>query len=123
MGDVLAYVAAGAVALWGVAHVVPTSTVVRGFGDIDSDNRRIITQEWIAEGLTMWFVAALVIGATVFGSDRSETHWVYGASACMLVAVGVLTTVTGARTQVAWFKICVLVMGMSAALLVAASVV
>jgi len=124
VGDVLAYLAAGIVALWGVAHVAPTSAVVKGFGDIDPDNRRVIAQEWIAEGFTMWFDAALVIGATVIGgAHQSETRWVYRASACMLVAVGVLTAVTGARTRVIWFKICVLVMGIGAALLVAASVV
>jgi hypothetical protein len=40
---ILAYLAAIVVALWGVAPAIPTMNVVRGFGDISSDNRRVIT--------------------------------------------------------------------------------
>ena len=39
----------------------------------------------------------------------------------MLVALGVLTALTGARTAVIWFKICPFLLIGSAALLVAAS--
>ena len=41
------YVGAGLTALWGIAHLVPTKSVVDGFGDISEDNRHIITMEWI----------------------------------------------------------------------------
>jgi hypothetical protein len=40
---ILAYLAAIVVALWGVAPAIPTMNVARGFGDISSDNRRVIT--------------------------------------------------------------------------------
>jgi hypothetical protein len=122
MSAALAYAASAIVTLWGVAHVVPTARVVQGFADTSEDNRRVITQEWIAEGFTMWFIASLVIGITaISGSHQSSSHWDYGASACMLVAVGALTSVTGARTGVIWFKICPVVMVVSAILLIAAS--
>jgi len=35
----------------GIAHLIPTRSVARGFGDISPDNRRIITMEWIGEGV------------------------------------------------------------------------
>jgi len=34
--------------VWGVAHIVPTKSVVKGFGPTSEENRRIITMEWIA---------------------------------------------------------------------------
>jgi len=49
---ILLYVGAGLITLWGIAHIAPTKAVVNGFGQIFQDNRRIITMEWIAEGLT-----------------------------------------------------------------------
>jgi hypothetical protein len=120
--EALAYVSAGAVALWGIAHVIPTRQVVSGFGRISRDNRLVITQEWVAEALTMWFIAGVVVIATsVAGSGEPITVWVYRAAAIMLAAVGALTAVTGAKTPVVWFKICPVLLGSSAALLLAAS--
>ena len=59
MGSTLAYLRASVVALWDLAHAIPTSKVVRDFGDISTDNRRVITRQWVAEALTMWFVVPL----------------------------------------------------------------
>lgn len=101
--------------------MLPTARVVHGFDDTSHDNRLVITQEWIAEAMTMWFIAAVVVIATaVGGSGHSLTDWVYGASAVMLLAVAVLTTVTGARTPVIFFKICPVLQVATAALLLAA---
>ena len=122
MSAALAYVAAGLVALWGVAHVLPTAKVVEGYGDTSRDNRLVITQEWIAEAMTMWFMAAVVVFATAVGGSRSGlTDGIYRISSVMLVAMAALTAVTGARTAVIFFKICPLLLGVVAALLVAAS--
>jgi hypothetical protein len=40
--EVLAYLAAGLVALWGVSHAIPTRQVVAGFEPITADNRLVI---------------------------------------------------------------------------------
>ncbi len=122
MTTILAYVAAALVGLWGVAHVIPTLQVVAGFAPVTADNRRIIMQEWLAEGFTMWGLAAIVIVATAVGGTASEvTMWVYRVTAGLLVALAVLTSVTGARTRVVWFKICPVLLSGSAVLLLAAS--
>ncbi|MEX2720884.1 MAG: hypothetical protein Q6362_005635, partial [Candidatus Wukongarchaeota archaeon] len=64
--DLFLYTGALVIIFWGVAHIVPTKNVVDGFGSISEDNKQIITQEWIAEGLTMVFIGLLVLFITFF---------------------------------------------------------
>lgn len=121
MDTVIAYVAAAVIAVWGIAHVIPTRQVVAGFGAISADSGRIITQEWLAEAIAMWGIAAFVIAATAVSGGGDLRAWVYRVAAGLLVAIGVLTALTGARTPVAWFKVCPVVMAAGAALLLTAS--
>ena len=122
MATVLAYAAGGLVTLWGVAHVIPTRRVLASFDPISSDNRRVILQEWLAEALTMWGMATVVVVVTVVAGARADaTEWVYRATALLLVSLAGLTALTGARTHVIWFKICPVLLTASAGLLVAAS--
>ncbi|MBT8241218.1 MAG: hypothetical protein KJN63_08325, partial [Acidimicrobiia bacterium] len=108
--------------LWGVSHIIPTRNVVAGFGNITNDNRLIITMEWVAEGLSFIFVAAL-IGAITWSSGASDVAQavVYRVSSGFLIAVGVWTAMTGARTAVIWFKMCPVVMAIASPLLLTAS--
>jgi hypothetical protein len=123
MNEVLAYVAAALVALWGLAHAIPTSQVVAGFEPITPDNRRVLIQEWLAEAFSMWGIAAVIVVSTIVGgSDSAVTQWVYRVAAGLLVALAMLTTLTGARTPVIWFKVCPVLLSVSAALLLLASV-
>jgi len=48
--QILLYTGAAMTLIWGVSHLFPTKSVVKGFGDITIDNKRIITMEWITEG-------------------------------------------------------------------------
>ena len=122
MDEILAYVAAGLVGLWGVSHAIPTRQVVAGFEPITRDNRLVITQEWLAEAFTMWSPAvAVVLTTAVEGADSDATVWLYRVVAGLLVAIAALTALTGARTPVIWFKICPVLLSSSAALLVVAS--
>ncbi len=120
----MALTAAAIVFVWGVSHIIPTRQVVAGFGDIGADNRRIITMEWVAEGLSFGFVAVLT--AIVALSDsvpESAENVVYRVSAGFLILIGIWTAVTGARTGVIWFKMCPVVMTVSSALLITAGFV
>ena len=122
MASLLAYAAGIIVAMWGVAHAVPTRQVLAGFAPITADNRRIVHQEWLAEAFTMWGIAALVIVVTaISGTDSGTRSWVYRIAGGLLVALAVLTALTGARTKVIWFKVCPVLLASSAVLLVAAS--
>ena len=122
MAGPLAYLAGAIVALWGVAHAVPTRKVLAGFAPITADNRRIVAQEWLAEAFTMWGIAAMVIVVTAAGgTDTGARVWVYRIAAGLLIALATLTALTGARTPVVWFKICPVLLASSAILLLAAS--
>jgi hypothetical protein len=122
VSSVLAYLSAGIVGLWGIAHVLPTARVIRGFDDTSHDNQLVITQEWIAEAMAMWFIAAVIVLVTSLGgSQHFVVDWVYRASAIMLFAVAALTAMTGARTAVIFFKICPVLLSVTASLLLAAS--
>ncbi len=122
MAAILAYLAGTVVALWGVAHAVPTRQVLAGFAPVTADNRRILLQEWLAEAFTMWGVAALVLTVTAAGGTGSDVRaWVYRIAAGLLIALAALTALTGARTAVIWFKICPFLLAGSAILLVTAS--
>ena len=122
MNAVLAYLSAALIAAWGTAHAIPTRQVLAGFGPITPDNRRIIQQEWLAEAITMWGLAAVIIAATAAGGTNADVRaWVYRAVSALLIALAALTAFTGARTPVIWFKICPVLLTVTAAMLLAAS--
>lgn len=110
MNDILIFIGAAIITIWGIAHIVPTRSVVAGFGPISADNRRLITMEWIAEGITLCFIGVLVIFITITGGSRNPVSLnVYRASALMLIVMAILTAFTGARTSVIPIKICPIV--------------
>jgi hypothetical protein len=124
VAEALIYGGAIIVSLWGVAHLIPTNSVVVGFGSISLDNRRVLTMEWVAEGLTMLFVGALVAAVTLAaGAGDSVAVLVYRLAAGLLSGIGVLTALTRARTRVGWFKACPLVMATVATLLLVGSAI
>jgi len=121
--DVILYIGAIAITLWGIAHIVPTKSVVSGFGAISEDNKRIITMEWVAEGLALCFIGLLVLFITILGgADNAVSIIVYRISALMLIIMAGLTLLTGARTSIVPIKICPLVKATVAILFILGSV-
>jgi hypothetical protein len=107
INTILLYAGAIIITLWGIAHIVPTKSIVRGFGDISLDNKRTITMEWIAEGLTLCFIGLLVFFVTLLaGPGNYVSVIVYYACITMLIVLAVLSFFTGARTSVVPMKIC-----------------
>ncbi len=105
--DILLYVGSAGIALWGVGHLVPTKSIVSGFGPIPEDSKRIITMEWIAEGLTLCFVGLLAGFLTLSGYSSSPVALaVYRACAAMLLVMAGLSLLTGARTSILPMKAC-----------------
>lgn len=105
--SILLYLGSIIIILWGIAHIVPTGKVVDGFGDISPDNRRIITMEWIAEGLTLIFIGIVALTMVLqFGSNHEAATLTARICAGMLVALAVLSQLTGARTSVVPMKLC-----------------
>jgi len=120
--EVLVYLGSAIVVAWGIGHIIPTRSVVAGFGDLTIDNRRIITMEWIAEGLALCFLG--VLGALVVfsgGLESSVGRAVLRATALMLFGMAALTAATGARTSIGPIKACPIVKSVVAALFMAAA--
>jgi hypothetical protein len=123
VSDALLYAGSAIITLWGIAHIVPTKNVVNGFGTISEDNKRIITMEWVAEGLTLCFIGLLVLFITILGDSQNDTSLiVYRASAAMLIAMAGWTAITGARTPIVPIKICPFVKTVVAILFILGSV-
>ena len=107
INDILLYAGSAVIILWGIAHIAPTKSVVSGFGRISEDNKRIITMEWIAEGLTLCFIGIVVLLITYLeGVQNSVSILVFQLCGLMLFIMAGLTTMTGARTSVIPIKIC-----------------
>ena len=103
----LLYSGSAVIFLWGVGHLVPTRNVVAGFGELTPDNARIITMEWVAEGLTLCFLGLVVaVLTTILGPDEPATHLVARACAAMLLVLAALSAFTGARTTILPMKLC-----------------
>jgi hypothetical protein len=53
------YAGAFLLVAWGIAHIVPTPSVIRDLGPISAENKRIVVMEWAVEGLTLCFIGSL----------------------------------------------------------------
>jgi len=93
--------------IWGVDHLIPTKSVVNGFGNISVDNTNIITMEWITEGFALIFIGLLVIIVTIVNTSPNKiTKAVYLLTFAMLVAMSVLSFFTGFKVDFLPFKLC-----------------
>ena len=100
--DIVPYVGSSVIMLWGIAHIIRTRHIVRGFEPTSVDNRRIMTMEWVAEGLTLIFIGLLVFFARFFYGGCPLT---YPMCALMLLVMAAWTALTGGRTSDAFLKI------------------
>ena len=119
MNELLLYIGSSIIIVWGIAHLVPTKIIVDGFGEISGDNRKILTMELIAEGLSLIFLGTLVLLVTVIGGAGNEvSKLVFWISAVMLLVMALVTALTGARTSGIPYKICPFVKTTAAVLII-----
>lgn len=122
IGDILIYCGSAIIILWGIAHLAPTKSIVKGFGEISQDSKHIITMEWIAEGLTLIFIGVLALLMTILqGTLNPATLYVYRISAGMLIVLAVLSALTGARVKILPMRLCPVVKTITAILFVLGS--
>jgi hypothetical protein len=103
--------------LWGVAHLVATRGVVAVFGPLTTDNRRIITMEWIVEGVALISTAAFVAVATAIQPEATVSSAVYIVAIGTLVALAGISLFTGFKMAFLPFRLCPFIFGLSAALI------
>jgi hypothetical protein len=117
MDLILLYLGSGLTVIWGVAHLFPTKSVVQGFGEISIDNKRIITMEWIIEGLALIFIGVLVATVTVIDPSNVVSTAIYFISVIMLLVMALLSLFTGFRVSFLPFKLCPFIFTTSAVLI------
>jgi len=104
--SLLTYAASLMVLGWGIAHLFPTKSVVAAFGDISADNKRIVTMEWITEGVALIFIGVLVAIATYLDRTSLLAKAVYLTTIVALNVLSVVSLFTGFRNSFIPFKLC-----------------
>jgi hypothetical protein len=102
---------------WGVAHLFPTKNVVRGFGDISLDNQRIITMEWIIEGVALIFLGLLIASVTFVDHSSAVSRVVYWLSSIVLIVLSMISLMTGSKIKFLPFRLCPAIFGISSILI------
>ena len=102
----LLYLAAFLTTAWGVAHLFPTRNVVKGFGNISLDNRRVITMEWINEGATLIFIGGLTAAVTLIDPSSLLARTVYWLTIIMLNALSIISLFTGFKVNFLPYRLC-----------------
>lgn len=115
---VLLYLGAAFTALWGISHLFPTRSVVKGFGNISVDNQRIITMEWIVEGVSLIFIGVLVAMVTIIDPTNSVSTAVYLLSTLGLLVLAMVSLFTGFKIKFLPFRLCPVIFTVSAILIV-----
>jgi hypothetical protein len=103
--------------IWGIAHLFPTKNVVKNFGDISTDNKRIITMEWIIEGISLVFIGVLTILIAITDSPSNLSRYIYMTIIVMLVTLSIVSFFTGFRVKFLPYKICPVIFLTSAILI------
>ena len=118
LNELLLYLGSALPLLWGAAHLFATKSVVKGFGDISLDNRRIITMEWIVEGVALIFIGVLTASVTYADRASVVSTVVYWLSFGVLNTLSVISLLTGFRVSFVPFKLCPAIFTTAAILLI-----
>ena len=113
----LLYVAAALTGLWGIAHLFAIRGVVAGFGELTPDNRRIITMEWIVEGVALVSLAALVAVVTAVDPEAAASSAAYAVAIATLLVLALVSLATGFRIAFLPFRLCPFIFTLSAVLI------
>lgn len=120
MNELWLLIAAGILALWGTAHLVKTRAVVAGFHPISPDNLRVLTMEWINEGATLVFIAALVAAIAVTDASSDGAQAVLWVTVVMLNAMSAVSLFTGFRVDFIAYRLCPVIFSGASLLIVLA---
>ena len=117
MNQALLYVAAGLTGLWGVAHLFATRGVVRGFGEISPDNKRLITMEWVVEGVALVAIGVLVVVVTAIDRSAEVATGAFSVAIGTLVVLALVSLFTGFRVRFLPYRLCPVIFTVSAVLI------
>jgi hypothetical protein len=92
--------------VWGVTHFFPTGAIVKGFGSISEDNRRIIAMEWITEGVALVFIGSVALTATIVEPAAPVSVALYWICVAGLNVLSIVSLFTGFRVRFLPFRLC-----------------
>ncbi len=118
-GEVITYIGSSLLIVWGAAHLFPTGSIVRNFGEISADNKRTITMEWITEGAALIFTGILVALATYLDRSGAAAQVVYWVSFGFLNILSLVSLFTGFKNSFIAFKLCPFIFSGSSVLIIA----
>jgi hypothetical protein len=121
INQILLYLGSAMLVFWGIAHLFPTKSVVRGFGEISLDNRRIITMEWIIEGVSLVFIGVLTASVTYIDRTDLISRVVYWLSFAVLNTLSIISLFTGSKVSFIPFKLCPVIFTTSSILIILGS--
>jgi len=114
INQILIYIGSGLSIVWGISHLFPTRSVVKGFGDITMDNKHIITMEWITEGIFLIFIGLLCAGSSLLFPASFNALYIYLLSSIFLVILAIVSLMTGFKINFLPFKLCPFIFSVSA---------
>jgi len=117
VNQALLYVAAGLTGVWGISHLFATKGVVRDFGGISTDNRRVITMEWIVEGVALITIAALVAVVTAIDYATRVATGAFAVAIGALIVLSIVSLFTGSRIRFLPYRLCPIIFTASAVLI------
>ena len=117
VSQILFYIGSGITIIWGITHLFPTKSIVKGFGEISTDNKNIITMEWIVEGVALIFIGFIVLGITIIEPADNSAAFVYFSSVVILFVLAVISLFTGFKINFLPFKLCPYLFSVSAILI------
>jgi hypothetical protein len=117
VSQILFYIGSGITIIWGISHLFPTKSIVKGFGEISTDNKNIITMEWIVEGVALIFIGFIVLGITIIEPANNSAAFVYFSSVVILFVLAVISLFTGFKINFLPFKLCPYLFSVSAILI------
>jgi hypothetical protein len=118
INQVFLYIGSVFTLVWGVAHLFPTKSVVNGFGAISLDNKRIITMEWIIEGVFLIFIGVLCSGITFLNLSSIIADYVFILSSVFLFLLAIISFFTGFKVNFLPYKLCPIIFSLSAILII-----
>ena len=117
LNQTLIYAGSAFIFIWGVSHLFPTRSVVAGFGEISVDNRRIITMEWIIEGVALIYIGSVNAIVTAIDHTNIISQVVYLGSVVVLIVLAVVSLLTGFKINFLPFRLCPVIFTASAILI------
>ena len=117
LNQTLIYVGSAFILIWGVSHLFPTRSVVSGFGEISVDNKRIITMEWIIEGVALIYIGSINAIVTAIDHTNSISLVIYLSSVVVLIVLAVVSLFTGFKINFLPFRLCPVIFTISAVLI------